>query len=275
MYPRTNRLFGADGKCLQIALDHALFNEYPLLDGVEDIDRVIGLAADGGADAILLSPGQSRHLQALRGNRKPALVMRADVANVYQPKKPTFGFSRLIEKPVERALRLDAAAILLNFFFVPDNPKVHEDCIANICAVKPDCERYGLPLMVEPLVLVLDPQTGGYTLSGDVKLLLPLHRQAVELGADILKADPTDSVENYRRMVELAGGIPLLPRGGGKVDEREILVRTGHLLAGGASGVVYGRNVFQHPRPVSMIQALRAMIHDGVDVDSAVALAAQ
>jgi DhnA family fructose-bisphosphate aldolase class Ia len=96
-----------------------------------------------------------------------------------------------------------------------------------------------------------------------------LTRQAVELGADIIKADPTDSIESYREVVGIARGIPLLPRGGGKVSDQEILSRTSALMKAGAAGVVYGRNIFQHPNIAGMIRAIRAVVHEDADVQSA------
>ncbi len=66
-------------------------------------------------------------------------------------------------------------------------------------------------------------QAGGYMVDGDLDKILPLVRQAVELGADIIKADPTDDVSVYHRVVEIAGRIPVLVRGGGKAPDAEIL----------------------------------------------------
>ena len=48
--------------------------------------------------------------------------------------------------------------------------------------------------MVEPLVLRDNAEAGGYMVDGDVDKIVPLVRQAAELGADIIKADPTDDV---------------------------------------------------------------------------------
>ena len=56
--------------------------------------------------------------------------------------------------------------------------------------------------------------------------IMYLVRQAVELGADIIKADPTDDVSIYHKVVEAASGIPVLVRGGGRVSDQEILERT-------------------------------------------------
>ncbi len=272
--PRMNRLFAADGKCIQIALDHALSNEYGLLSGVENISDVLRRVVDAGVEGVLLSPGCARHLQSMRHDRKPALVMRADVGNLYETKRPDYGFCRLIEHPLERALRLDAAAVLLNLFYVPDNPAVYEQCLENIGRVKAECEDYGMPLMVEPLVLVLEEAGGRYTLGGDSEALLPLHRQAAELGADIIKADPTDNVAEYRRVVEVTGGVPLLPRGGAKVGTREILDRTYAMIRAGVAGLVYGRNVFQHENLPGMVRALRAIVHEDAEPAAAARLLA-
>ena len=71
---------------------------------------------------------------------------------------------------------------------------------------------------------------------------------------------------------EAAGGIPVLLRGGGKVGDREILQRTHDLLAQGASGIVYGRNIIQHAKPAAITRALMGLVHDNLSVDQALAI---
>jgi DhnA family fructose-bisphosphate aldolase class Ia len=61
-------------------------------------------------------------------------------------------------------------------------------------------------------------------------------------------------------------------RGGGQVSEREIFERTQGLLHQGAAGIVYGRNVIQHPNPQGITRALMAMVHDGAGVEEALEL---
>ncbi|HEY5813273.1 MAG TPA: hypothetical protein VIT23_11550, partial [Terrimicrobiaceae bacterium] len=104
---------------------------------------------------------------------------------------------------------------------------------------------------------------------GDVGKILPLVRQAVELGADIIKADPTDDVNLYHKVIEVAGEIPVLVRGGGKAPDEEILERTEALVQQGAAGIVYGRNVIQHQNPAGMTKALMAIVHEGADATAA------
>ncbi len=104
---------------------------------------------------------------------------------------------------------------------------------------------------------------------GDEEKILPLVRQVVELGADIVKADPTDDISVYHRVVEIAGDIPVLVRGGGKVSDGEILKRTEDLINQGVVGIVYGRNVIQHENPGGITAALMAVVHDGVSAQDA------
>ena len=93
-------------------------------------------------------------------------------------------------------------------------------------------------------------------------------------GADVIKADPTDDVSLYHRVIQVAGDTPVLVRGGGKVSDREILQRTAALLEQGASGIVYGRNIIQHSNPAAITKALMGMVHDGLGVEEAVKLVA-
>jgi DhnA family fructose-bisphosphate aldolase class Ia len=185
------------------------------------------------------------------------------VANVYGTILPRALFSRMIEQPIEQAIRLDAACVVVNLFRIPDQPEVADQCIQNILKIKPECDRYGMPLMVEPLVFQSNQKAGGYMVDGDLEKILPLVRQAVELGADIIKADPTDDVSVYHKVVQISGRIPVLVRGGGKAPDKEILERTEKLIAQGAAGIVYGRNIIQHSDPAGMTRALMAVVHEG------------
>src|SRR5476651_154327 len=224
---RLNRLFNPkSSRCFDVAIDHGFFNEYGFLSGIENIGKAIATLVEAAPDAIQLTVGQAPILQAYPGRHKPSLVLRTDVANVYGKELPRALFSRMIESPVEQALRLDAACVVVNLFQIPNQPEVGDQCIQNILKIKPECDRYGMPLMIEPLVFQANEKSGGYMVDGDLKKILPLVRQAVELGADIIKADPTTDANDYHQVIEIAGRIPVLVRGGGKATDDEILQRT-------------------------------------------------
>jgi fructose-bisphosphate aldolase, class I len=146
--------------------------------------------------------------------------------------------------------------VVVNLLLLPDQPDLPRACVRNVSALRAACDPVGMPLMVEQLVM-----KDGYGVDGDADKIVPLVRQATELGADVIKADPTDDVADYHRVVQAAGGRPVLVRGGGRVSDEEVLKRTKALMAQGAAGIVYGRNVIQHPDPAAMTRALMAVVH--------------
>jgi class I fructose-bisphosphate aldolase len=267
---RLNRLFNPQTKrCLDVAVDHGIFGEQDFHLGIEDLPAAVNALVAAAPDAIQLSPGMSRLLQALPVRPKPALVMRTDPANCYGRKLPTRSFAFAVDEAVETAVRLDAACVVVNLLQVPGADELTEFTLRSIAQLKPVCERHGMPLMIEPLVFRPNEKAGGYMSDGDLKKILGLVRQAVEMGADIIKADPTTQVEDYHQVITTAAGIPVLVRGGGKVSDREILERTVALLQQGAAGIVYGRNIIQHPKPAAITRALMSILHDNLNADAA------
>jgi DhnA family fructose-bisphosphate aldolase class Ia len=267
---RLNRLFHAgSGRCIDVAIDHGMAGEPRFLEGIEDLRAAVETVAAAGPDAVQLTPGMAPMLQELPGREKPALVLRVDIANVYAPDPPRAPFSRLFDDAIGHALRLDAACVCVNLLDVPGADDLRRQCVENIMALSAVARPVGMPVMVEPLVMA--PRTGGYGADGDAERIVALVRQAAELGADVIKADPTDDLDEYGRVVT-AAGVPVLVRGGGRVDDAELLARTRAVLDAGARGIVYGRNVIQHPDPAGMVGALRAVVHDDASPSEAAAL---
>lgn len=270
--PRLNRLLGADGKCFDVAIDHGIFGELGFLGGIENMPKAVETIVAANPDAVQLSRGQANLLQKIPGKQKPALVLRTDTTNVYGRTLPRYLFSQLMENAVEQALVLDAAAVVVNLLLLPEQPELYHQSMAHISQLKPACERYGMPLMIEPLVMQPNERAGGYMVDGNLEKIIPLVRQAVELGADVIKADPCDDASEYHQVIETASGIPVLVRGGGRVSDEEILERTLALMQQGAAGIVYGRNVIQHAQPDRMTRALMAIVHEGAGVPQALAI---
>jgi len=268
---RLNRLFNPrSSRCLDVAVDHGFAGQAEFLAGIEDMAVAVDRLVEAAPDAIQLTVGQAHLLQSRPGRDKPALVLRSDTANVYGRQQPERAFAVLIDDPVGQALRLDAACVVVNMFDIPGAEDLRRASIENVSRLKGACESAGMPLMVEPLVM--KPADGsGYAADGDLGKITALVRQAVELGADIIKADPTDDLADYHRVVEIAG-VPVLARGGGRVSDEEILARTHELIRQGAAGIVYGRNIIQHPSPGAITRALMAIVHDDWTLEKAMTL---
>ncbi|WP_109316396.1 class I fructose-bisphosphate aldolase [Pseudovibrio ascidiaceicola] len=269
---RMNRLFSS-GKCLDVAIDHGVCNEPTFMDGLEDMGGVVKALVDAGPDAIQMNYGQSDLLQTIDGKNKPALVMRVDMGNPYNAERHRHMWALMQneEEPILTALRMDAACVVVNLFMLPDEPGLFKQCIQNISRLSNACEKYGMPLMIEPLVMQPNSERGGYLVDGNADKIVTLVRLAREMGADIVKADPTDNPDDFHRVVE-AARCPVLVRGGGKEDLLKVFEKSSRLMRQGAHGMVYGRNIYQHDNPRGVVQALMAMIHQDVDAAEAWAI---
>jgi class I fructose-bisphosphate aldolase len=259
---RMNRLFG-NGRCLDVAIDHGVCNEPSFLDGLEDMPAVVSSLVAAGPDAIQMNYGQADLLQDVPGKAKPALVLRIDMGNPYNKARHRSMWAVLQNEaePLIGALQLDAACVVVNLFMLPDEPDLFRQCVANISRVRAACETYGMPLMIEPLVMQANSERGGYMVDGDAEKIVTLTRLAREMGADIVKADPTAEAKEFHRVVE-AARCPVLVRGGGKEDLRAVFEKSAALMRQGALGMVYGRNIYQHPSPAAVVRGLMAIIHE-------------
>lgn len=265
---RLNRLFNpTSGRALDVAVDHGFFGEPSFITGIENMASVVSTLVAAAPDAIQLTLGHAALLQSIPGRAKPALVLRTDVANVYGNPLDRHLFSKHVPDAIEVAVRLDAVAVCANLLHLPDRPEVREQCIDSILQLRSAATRYGMPLMIEPLVMQDNTVAGGYMTDGDTDKIVALVRQARELGADLIKADPTDDLSAYHRVIEVAGDVPVLVRGGGRVDDRTLLRRTAAVIEQGARGIVYGRNIIQHADPAGITRALMSVLHDDADPD--------
>jgi len=144
--PRLNRLFAADGRCFDVAVDHGFFGEGSFLGAIEEMARTVATLVEAGPDAIQLSPGPGIAPAKRPGPAKPALVLRTDVANLYGGAPPSRLFSQVVEGAVERAVVLDAACVVVNLFLLPGEPELHEQCVRNVSALRAACDPVGMPV---------------------------------------------------------------------------------------------------------------------------------
>ena len=160
---RMKRLF-TNGGCLDVAIDHGVCNEPSFMVGLEDMPRVVDALIKAKPDAIQMAYGQADLLQSRPEKDKPALVMRLDMGNPYNASRHRVMWSMLqnADEPIIGALEMDAACVVVNLFMLPDEPELFRQCVENISRIRAACHRYGMPLMIEPLVMLPNEVRGGY-----------------------------------------------------------------------------------------------------------------
>lgn len=171
---------------------------------------------------------------------------------------------------VEDAVRLGADAV--GYTLYVGSPRQDEDFV-QLMEIRAECERYGMPLVVwsYPRGEAIERKGG----RDSIYAVDYAARLATELGADVVKLnvpafrDPQneespgpyrelyeewkdlDENEAYRRAVEKvtasAGKTLVLFSGGSKVSDEDLLTKARICVEGGATGLIFGRNMWQRP----------------------------
>ena len=160
----------------------------------------------------------------------------------------------VVTTSMEEALRLNASAVAVSVFVGSPNEK---QTLANLAGLVNEGERYGMPVLAVTAV--------GREMTRDARYLALACRVAAELGASVVK---TYYCEEFRKVVD-GCPVPVVIAGGKKLPEKEALDLAHKAVSDGAVGVDMGRNIFQSTSPVGMAKAVRAVVHDGKDADSA------
>ena len=155
---------------------------------------------------------------------------------------------------VEDAIRLNASALAISIFV---GSKYEYQTIVNLGRLVNEATKYGLPVLAVTAV--------GKDLGKDARYLSLACRIAAEQGAHIVK---TYYCDNFEKVVQSCP-VPIIVAGGKKIPERDALQLTYNAIKCGAVGVDMGRNIWQSEHPVSMIRAVRAIVHEDLNVGQA------
>jgi len=252
---RWNRIFQNDGNAIIVAMDHA--GGGGPLPGLEKPGETVARLVDAGVDAIMTSYGTARSFQKeLRGK---GLILRIDTGTQ-------------LEYRVEDALRIGADSVITMGW-------VHEDFTKNdnlryVAETACACEHWGVPYLAEMIPYEHVPFF--YDKNNPPKEPLEIAvakacRIGAEFGADYIKTMHSGSIEAFRKAVEGAY-VPLLILGGdfkaGKT--RQVLTSVWEAIQAGGHGVVMGRNIWAHPEPQKVVQALSTIIHQQGSVEEAI-----
>ena len=257
---RLSRILGRSAHpALVVAFDHALV--LGPIPGTEDPILKIGQFVDAKVDAVLLNLGLIRQfVEALEMQPLPGVIARIDWTTVWSLGNGRSDLrSCLLARP-EDALRQGADAVLTYMVVGTGDDDFEIKEIARTAEVARECERVGIPLIVESLAR--GKNVTDYT---DAKWLNLHTRMAVELGADAIKTDYTGDPESMRAVVR-GCPIPILVLGGSRLaSDRDALAIVRGAVEAGAAGVFFGRNVFQSDNIKGFLQQARAVL-DGSSV---------
>ena len=104
------------------------------------------------------------------------------------------------------------------------------------------------------------PRGSGTKGKSEKDLMAYSTRVGLEIGADIIKIQPTGSLENLKWAVKAAGKAKVVAAGGLKKGEKDLLNQVSQYIQAGFSGLAIGRNVWQHKNPHEITQKIKKVI---------------
>lgn len=241
-------------KTVIIPMDHGI--TLGPIKGLYDMRIAVNKVSEGGANAVLLHKGIIR--AGYRGyGRDIGLIMHLSGSTALGPDPD----AKVQVAEVIEAIKLGADAVSVH---INVGSNTEKDQLRFLGQTAEICEDWGMPLLA-----MMYPRGEKIKNEYDMDVVKHAVRIGAELGADVVKTNYTGSEETFREVVQ-GCPVPVVMAGGPKTrtDEEFCQMVYGSIRAGGA-GVATGRNVFQHESPSKMVRVLCGIVHEGLDVRSA------
>ena len=252
MQNRMSRLMKPeDGNAVWLAIDHGYFlgPVSKLEEPAKTIKPLIPYT-----DALMLTRGILRN--CVDAAADTPFILRVSGGNsIVGPALSNEG----IHTSMEEALRLTASGVAFSIYIGTEHEHQTLMCLGQLVN---EGQRYGMPVLAVTAV-------GKELEKRDARYLSLCCRIAAELGVQVVK---TYYCDDFEKVVKSCP-VPIVIAGGPKLTtEMDALELAYKAMRSGAKGVDMGRNIWQSPRAVGMIKAIRAIVHEGASVKEAAKL---
>ncbi len=247
---RMNRIISPkDNRVVMLAVDHPYF-QGPTT-GLRNMSRTIQTLLPY-CDCLMTTRG------AVRSNIAPG-----DLGSKPIMLRVTGGNSVLFEElsdekltvTIREAIRMDAAGVAVSVYVGSAN---QQQTILNLTDMINHAEEYGMPVLAVTAV--------GKNMARDLRYLALASRICQDAGARIIK---TYYCEEFSKLVDWVAPTAVVVAGGKYSSPPDALQMAYHSVQAGASGVDFGRNIFQDENPLGMIKAIKAIVHEDHTVKEA------
>lgn len=242
MANRMSKLFGEDGNCFYLAMDHGYF-QGPT-HGLEKPAQTLKPLSPY-VDAIFVPRGSLR--AAVPPTLKNAVILRVSGGNSMVGEDLA---NEEVTVSIDEILRLNVSAVGYSCYI---GSKFEHQTLMGLNQLVNLCAPYGIPVMAVTAV--------GRELEQkkETRFLSLACRICAEAGAHVVK---TYYTENFEKVVD-GCPVPVVIAGGPKTDSQlEVLEFVYDGMQRGARGVNLGRNIWQDAKPAAMARALQAVIHE-------------
>ncbi|PKL37118.1 fructose-bisphosphate aldolase [Candidatus Peregrinibacteria bacterium HGW-Peregrinibacteria-1] len=239
-----------------------------------DPNYICDLAVDGGYNAVAIHYGLAKRYWSRFAGKVPLLLKLNGKTSFPESVEPFSAHTSYVED----AVRLGAVAVGYTMYY---GSPLQSDDLPQLAAVREECDRYGMPLVVWAYPRGKDvDDKGGRDSSYAVESAV---RMAVEMGASVIKANLPEAAkaasldnpkvpdyyrnverellalpakeqkwERARRVVEAAQGMPVLFSGGSQIGDADLFENAQACVDAGAFGFIFGRNMWKREKVAAL-----------------------
>lgn len=239
-----------NGKSLVLACDHGL-EHGPKDFSVSSInpEYILDIAVKGGFSAVVLQKGLAEKYREHYSKKIPLIVKLNGKTNI-----PKIEPISLQHCSVQRAYALGAVAVGYTIYL---GSRHEATMFAEFGKIQEEAHKLGMAV-----IAWMYPRGEFVQNDKDTDILAHAARTGLELGADFVKLAYNQDPEGFKWVVKSAGRARVFMVGGGKEETDLFLKHAAEAMQAGASGLVVGRNVWQHPEPLKVASALKKVVFE-------------
>jgi putative autoinducer-2 (AI-2) aldolase len=247
---RMNRIINPkDNRVVMLAIDHPYF-QGPTT-GLRNMSKTIKTLLPY-CDCLMTTRGAVRNNIAPEDAGSKPIMLRVTGGNSVLNEELS---DEKLTVTIEEAIRMDAAGVAVSVFIGSAN---QQQTILNLTDMINQAEEYGIPVLAVTAV--------GKNMARDLRYLALASRICQDAGARIIK---TYYCEEFSKLIDWVAPTAVVVAGGKYTSPPDALQMAYNSVQAGASGVDFGRNIFQDPNPIGMIKAIGSIVHENHTVKEA------
>lgn len=262
---RMSRLIDPNyGRGVIIPYGHGLLQgPIPGLENINEINRYMEIFKNSRATGIIIGYGYLKYsADYLMGKCVPSLILLIDWINMTKAYKGAVPYDEVrtsICTSIEDAIRCGADGVMTYLTLGFKEPSLEAEEIKKNGLVVKECERVGLPVIIEPVMANFKNKEVFF----DKDYLKVNDRIAAEIGADIVKSQYTGDPDSFREVVENCAA-PIMIAGGpktGTIEDTLNMIRDA--VKAGAAGTIVGRKIFQSEDVSRCLEDVCKIVYEG------------
>jgi class I fructose-bisphosphate aldolase len=237
------------GKGLFLAYDQGL-EHGPIEFNDKNVDPayIIDIAKKGKFQGMIFQKGiAEKYQKEIKDSRIPLIVKLNGKTNLYKGEP----LSSLI-CTVKEAKKLGAKAVGFTIYIGSEH---EEEMIEEFEEARKKAHKEGIPI-----IAWIYPRGKSVKNPKSKEMIAYAARTGLELGADMVKVSYARSEKSTEWAVKSAGKTKVLIAGGNKTNEKQFLKQVREVMKSGATGLVIGRNIWKHKKPLELTKKIKKII---------------